>query len=212
MFNDLNVISLRHRRIAVVVQLEDFAFRHLLAGFREYFIDPLTAEFDHLAHGLGIEIIADEDANLISPNFSGCSTSSSDLGIIHNIIVEEGRGMDKLDQTAELMMFPAGVAAETRTEEKEERADALAPAVENMRCDSVDEGDTGGQVGMDPNLNPLKLTPIGVPYVRHRMYRGGDRTLWHAADGRAAQRTKSRETQRNPCIRRLDRRITLPLI
>jgi hypothetical protein len=65
---------------------------------------------------------------------------------------------------------------------------------------------------VDPVFDPLELIPIGVPDVRHRMNRGGDRTLWHAADGRAAQQTKSRETLRNPCIACLDRRITLRLI
>jgi hypothetical protein len=65
---------------------------------------------------------------------------------------------------------------------------------------------------VDPVFNPLKLIPIGVPDVRHRMNRGGDRPLWHAADGRAAEETKSRQSQRNPCIGQLDRGITLPLI
>jgi hypothetical protein len=65
---------------------------------------------------------------------------------------------------------------------------------------------------VDPIFDLLELIPIGVPDVRHRVNRGGDRTLWHAADGRAAKQTKSRQSLRNPCIARLDRRITLPLI
>jgi hypothetical protein len=120
--------------------------------------------------------------------------------------------MDKFDQAAELMMLPAGIAAETRRQKEKQGSDALAAAIEDVRCNRIDEGDARGKILVDPVFDPLKLITIGVPDVCHRMNRGGDRTLRHAADGRAAEETKSRESQRNPCIGRLDRRITLPLI
>ena len=108
--------------------------------------------------------------------------------------------MDELDQATELMMLAAGIAAEARAEQKQEWPDALPPAVENMRSDRIDKGDAGSQILVYAIFDTVKLTPVGIPYVRHRVNRGGDRTLWHAADGRAADETKSRETRRNPCI------------
>jgi hypothetical protein len=139
-------------------------------------------------------------------------TAPSNLGIVHHVVVEEGGGMDEFHQAPELVMFTAGVAAETRRQQEKQGSDALAAAIEDVRCNRIDEGDARGKILVDPVFDSLKFIPIGVPDVRHRMNRGGDRTLWHAADGRAAEETKSRESQRNPCIGRLDRRITLPLI
>ena len=108
--------------------------------------------------------------------------------------------MDELDEATELMMLAAGIVAEARAEQKQEWPDALAPAVENMRSDRIDEGDAGSQILMYAIFDTVKLTTVGIPYVRHRVNRGGDRTLWHAADGRAADETKSRESRRNPRI------------
>lgn len=111
--------------------------------------------------------------------------------------------MDEFHQASELVMFTACVAAETRRQQEKQGSDAFAAAIEDVRRNRIDEGDARGKILVDPVFNPLELIPIGVPDVRHRMNRGGDRTLWHAADGRAAEETKSRESQRNPCIGRL---------
>ena len=101
------------------------------------------------------------------------------------------------------MVFTAGIAAKTGAQQEEQRPDTLAAAIQDMRRDGINKRDTGGQIEVDPIFNSLELTPIGIPDVRHRVNRGGDRTLWHAADGRAAKETKSRESQRNPRIDRL---------
>ena len=108
--------------------------------------------------------------------------------------------MDKLDEAPELMVFSACIAAESCAEQKQEGPDALATAIENMRSDRIDEGDAGGEILVYAIFDTVQLTTVGIPYVRHRVNRGGDRTLWHAADGRAADETKSRESRRNPCI------------
>ena len=101
--------------------------------------------------------------------------------------------LDKFDQAAELVVFPTGVSAETGAEEEKKGSDSLTAAIQDMRRHRINEGDAGGQILVDPFFDPFKLISIGVPDVRHRMNRRGDRTLWHAADGRAEQETKSRE-------------------
>src|SRR5678816_3516823 len=105
-----------------------------------HFIDPLTAELDHLAHGLGIQIVADQDADLISPDFSCGLAASPDVRVVHDVVMKEGGRMDKFDQAAELMVLPAGVAAETGAQEEQERTNALAAAIEDMRGNGIDQG------------------------------------------------------------------------
>jgi hypothetical protein len=77
----------------------------------------MVPEVDDLAEGFGVEIVADEDTDLVAPDFSGGSPTSADIGIVDHIVVEQGRGMNKLHQTGELVMIATGIAAETGREQ-----------------------------------------------------------------------------------------------
>ena len=143
MFDDLKILRFRHRGIAVVVELKHFAFRHLLAGLGEHLVDPMVSELDDLAEGFGVEIVADEDADLISPDFSGGSPAPADIGIVHDVVVQEGGGMDEFHQTAELVMFAAGIAAETGRQQEKQGSDSFSAAVEDVGGNRIDEGHAG---------------------------------------------------------------------
>ena len=95
-FDHFEIFQFRHGGVAIVIELQHFAFRHLLAGLGEHFVDPLAPEVDDLADGLGIEIVADEDADLVAPDFPGGSLASADIRIVDHIVVEQGRGMNEL--------------------------------------------------------------------------------------------------------------------
>jgi hypothetical protein len=73
----------------------------------------MVPEVDDLAEGFGVEIVADEDTDLVAPDFSGGSPASADIGIVDHIVVEQGRGMNEFHQTGELVMIATGIAAET---------------------------------------------------------------------------------------------------
>src|SRR5215467_12503228 len=118
MFHNLDVVGFRHIRITVIVELKYLTFRHLVAGFGEHFIDPLAAEFHNLAHRFGVEIVADQDADLISPNFSSGLPTPANVGIVDDIIMQERGGMDELHKAPELMVFATGIAAEPSTEKQ----------------------------------------------------------------------------------------------
>ncbi len=194
MLDDLDVINFRHRRVPVVVQLKDFTFRHFIAGFSEDFIDALVLEFHHFAHGSGIEVVANQNTDLVAPHFSGSPPTSPKIGIIHDIVVEQGGGMDELHNAAELMMFGACIPAQACGEEKEQGPEAFPTAAEDMGSDRVDEGDTGIQVFSDTILYPVQFSSVGIPDVGHAIESGNHGTLCHIADGRSAEETKSSQT------------------
>ncbi len=97
MFDDAEILGLRHQRIAVVVQLQNLAFGHLPTGLGQRFVDALVAEIDDLADGAGIEVVADENADLIAPDFARGTAASSQVGVIDDIVVQQGGGMDEFD-------------------------------------------------------------------------------------------------------------------
>jgi hypothetical protein len=76
----------------------------------------MVPEIDDLAKGFGVKIVADEDTDLVTPDFSGGSLASADIGFVDHVVVEQGRGMDELHQTGELVMIATGIAAEAGRE------------------------------------------------------------------------------------------------
>jgi hypothetical protein len=86
-------------------------------------------EVHDLAEGFGVEIVADEDTDLIAPDFSGGSPASADIGFVDDIVVEQRRGMNELNQTSELVMIATGIAAETGREHEKKRANSFSAAV-----------------------------------------------------------------------------------
>ena len=80
--------------------------------------------------------------------------TSADIGIIDYIIVQERGGMDEFHEAAELMVFGAGIPAQSGTEEQQEGPDTLAAAIEDVCGDGIHEGDAGIQVLVDPISEP----------------------------------------------------------
>jgi hypothetical protein len=78
----------------------------------------MVPEVDDLAEGFGVEIVTDEDADLVAPDFSDGRSASADIGVVDYIVVEQRRGMNKLNQTGELIMIATGIAAETGREQE----------------------------------------------------------------------------------------------
>jgi hypothetical protein len=153
----------------------------------------LTAEFDDLGHGFRIEVIAHEDTDLISPDFPGRSAAAPEFGIVHDIVVQQGGRMDELNKAAELMVVAAAVSAETGTQEEKKRPDPFAAAVQDMSGNRINQSDARIKVFPDLILDSPNLVTVRLPDVRHAVDGRSNRAVWHAADGRAEQETKSRE-------------------
>src|SRR5688572_5806105 len=193
-FDNLQILRFRHGGIAVVIELKHFAFRHLLAGLAEHIVNRVVTEVDDLTEGFGVEIVADEDTDLVAPDFSSGSVTSADIGFVDHIVVEQGRGMNELHQTGELVMIATGIAAETGREYKEEWSDSFSAAVQDVGGDGIDERHTGIEVRPSLAFHPFQFITVRLPDVRHGVDRGGDWSLRHAADGRAEKETKSSQS------------------
>src|SRR5262249_3096369 len=103
--------------------------------------------------------------------------------------------MDEFDEAAELMVVSAAVATQTGTQDEKEGPDPLAAAVQNMGGDGIDQCDAGIEVFSDLILNSHQLVAVRLPDVRHAVDARDNRSVWHAADGRAEQETMSRESR-----------------
>ena len=127
-FDDAQILRLGNEWISVVIQLQYFAFGHLAARFRQDFVDPLIAKADDMADRLGIEVIADENADLIAPHLARRLTAASQVGVIDDIVMQERGGMNKLDETGEDKRVFSGIAAETGAQGQQQRSNTFATA------------------------------------------------------------------------------------
>ena len=99
--------------------------------------------------------------------------------------------MNELHQTGELVMIATGIATETGREQQQKWSDSFSAAVQDMGGDGIDECHTGIEVCPSLSFHPLQFIAVRFPDVRHGVDRGGDRAVWHGADGRAEKETKS---------------------
>jgi hypothetical protein len=102
--------------------------------------------------------------------------------------------MNKLHETAELVMLATCIATETSGEQEQKRSNSFSAAVQNVSGDGIDEGYTGIEVRTDLAFHSLQFIAIRLPDVRHAVDSGGDWALRHAADGRAEGETKSSQS------------------
>ena len=68
------------------------------------------------------------------------------LGVIHDVVVQQGGGVDELDDGAEVVHARAVVAAQAGRQDEQRRADALATAGQDVLRGLRNEGNVGIQM------------------------------------------------------------------
>lgn len=99
--------------------------------------------------------------------------------------------MDELHDAGELMMLSSRIAAEASRQEEEQGSDAFAATAQDVGGDRIDQGHAGVEILPDSTLHSVQFTTVGVPHIRHAVQGCDHWTLYHAADGMAAEEIKS---------------------
>ena len=84
-------------RVMAVEQLQHFALGDGVGGFRQDLHDPHAAHFDHHFEGARIQEIADQHAGLVAPDDVGGRLAAAHLGGVHDVVVQQGGGVDEFD-------------------------------------------------------------------------------------------------------------------
>ena len=97
-------------------QLQYFAFGNDAGGLRQDFHHWHRAQLDHHFEGARVQEVADQYAWGIAPGCIGGLAAAAHAGHVHNIVVEQGRGVQELNgrgQQAQVVAFAAqGLAAQ----------------------------------------------------------------------------------------------------
>ena len=94
---DLQVTLFRCFRIMPVYELLYLSFSNSIGGVGHDFHDMYGARFHHHLEGAGIKKITDQDACLITPALVGSGLAPAQHGSIDHVVMQQGGGMDKLD-------------------------------------------------------------------------------------------------------------------
>ncbi len=106
-----------------------------------------VAFFEGGAEGLHVEPVAGEDAFGVAPGGVGGGAAAAGVGLVDDVVVDEGGGVEHFDDGAEADAGVGGGAEGLGGEQQEQGADALAAAGDEVGGDVGDDLD--GRCGLD---------------------------------------------------------------
>ena len=131
-------------KMTELLHLEELAFNHLLGEGDEELEYAEVAFFESGAEGLHVEPVSGEDALGVAPGSVGGGAAAAGVGFVDDVVVDEGGGVEHLDDSAQANAALAGAAEGFGGEQEEKWADALAAAGDEVAGDVSDDFDVGG--------------------------------------------------------------------
>ncbi len=130
--------------MAELFHLQQFAFDHLLGERDEQVEDAEVAFFEGALEGLHVEPVAGEDALGVAPGGVRGGAAAAGAGLVDDVVVDEGGGVEHFDDGAEADAGVGVAAAGLGGEQEEQGADAFAAAGHEVVGDVGDDFDVGG--------------------------------------------------------------------
>ena len=123
-------------QVAELLHLQQLALDHLLRERDEQFEDAEVALLQRATEGLHVEPVAGEHALRVAPGRVRRRTSAARVGLVDDVVVDQRRGVEHLDDRAEADAALARAAERLGREQQQQRANALAAAGDQVaaRC------------------------------------------------------------------------------
>jgi hypothetical protein len=93
--------------------------------------------------------------------------SAADIRFIQDVVMEEGGGVNELNETAKQEEVLLDIPVHPGSKDKQERPNAFASAIENMPGDGVNERGMGMQMFVNLNFDLIEVRPEGIPHILH---------------------------------------------
>jgi hypothetical protein len=135
---------------ALELQLEDFGFRHRHGRARERLHHRAVVVAHEHRKRLRVEMIADQDRGVVAPLRVGRRPPAPERRLIHDVVVDQGRGVEHLDHAGQPHAPGAAIAGQARRQQQQHRAQALAPGARDVPAHLLDE--RHGRIELVPNF------------------------------------------------------------
>ena len=154
--NDLQIDRLIGRQILRGGQLQNLALGNRGRGVGQDAEYPQISGFDHQLKAAGKKVITHQNRRFIVPQQIGRRPPAPLGAFIDDVVMQQGRGMDKLDRGGQMDMEGAGIAAQIGRRQRQHRAQALAARLDQMRGHF---GDARGMLRCHPRPDELRNLP-----------------------------------------------------
>ena len=132
-------------RVARVQELQHLALGDDVGGVGQDLQHTHAVDRHHELERPRIEEIADQHARRVAEHRVGRRVAAAQRGLVDDVVVEQRRGMDHLDDGGDFVMLRAAVTASRRCEEHQGRPQPLAAAGDDVFGDLADQDDVGGE-------------------------------------------------------------------
>ena len=147
---------------AELLHLDKLSFDHLLGEVGEQIEDVEVALLKRDLEGLHVEPVAGENALGVSPYGVGRGTAAADFGFVDDVIMNEGGGVDDLDDHAEADGSGSLVVKQLGGEQEEGRTQALTAALTQVFADLGNGLYVGNAVAAELAFDGLQVIPEKV--------------------------------------------------
>ncbi len=122
--------------MAELLDLQQLALDHLLGERDEQVEHAEVALLERGGEGLHVEPVAGEHAFGVAPGGVGGGAAAAGVGLVDDVVVDEGGGVQHLDHGAEPDAAASGAAERLGREQQQQGTDALAAAGDQVlwRC------------------------------------------------------------------------------
>ena len=123
------------------------------------FEDGQVAVVGHQMEGFGVEEIPDENARRIAPDLVCGNLAPPCFRMVDHVVMQEGGGVDELDDGRQGIAALPPVAAEFRGGQEQEGPETFAAAADQVVDDLRDEPNLRTEVHLHVFLDPFEVVP-----------------------------------------------------
>ena len=171
--DDPEIVGLAGRAATLALELEDLGFRHGHGGARQGLEHAGVTVLDHEGEGLRVQVIAHEDRRIVAPARIRRGAAPAERSLVHDIVVDQGGGVQELDDAAHPDRARAPVPRQPRRHEEQDGAEALATRPRDELAHLVDQRHRRVDLAGDRVLDGLELGSDGEsdPVLQQRLER-----------------------------------------
>jgi len=140
-------LALDHAQVGVLVdvrrkaaaELEKLALGHLADGRGEASQDVAVAVLYQVPTHPGVQEVADQHRRRVAPTGIRRYSPSAQFRFIHNVIVQQARGVQEFDNGSEHHMAAAPIVASASAQQHQQRPQPFAAAVHDVAADLLNQ-------------------------------------------------------------------------
>src|SRR5437016_5000852 len=155
--DDAEVVGLRREPAPLQLELEDLGLRHRHRRPCERLHHrPVVVAHEHRER-LRVEVVTDQERGVVAPLGVRRRPPTPERRLVHDVVVDEGRRVEQLDDAREPHAPRPAVAGQPRGEQQEDRAQPLTAGACDVPAHLLDEPDGRIELALDLGLDRLEV-------------------------------------------------------